>query len=272
LAIGLLVAALTAVPSAAATPPQYLAVGDSVPVWNGNHSYPNLIRAHYRGELSGLRLTNLAESGATSTSMLRGGQYTRALRFLRARRGHVALITIDIGGNDILVCVGPGGAAGPDSPCATRTRATIRHNIRRMLRGFARVAPGVPVIGMTYYDPYLGHWLAGGTYRELALSTLPGLRALNADLTSVYGGVATTADVEGAFQVYDFDTMTNSLWGRVPVAVERACSLLNITCHEGAPEDFGDDPNLRGARVIAQEFEKKIDLLCLRRHRAFRRC
>jgi hypothetical protein len=185
----------------------------------------------------------------------------------------VALITIDIGGNDINRCVGPGGPAGPNSPCSVKTRAEIRKNIRKMLRGFARVAPSVPVIGMTYYDPYLGHWLAGGTYRDLALATLPGLRAVNDDLTSVYGGEALTADVEGAFQVYDFDTMVDSPWGHVPIAVERACSLLNITCHAGAPMGYGEDPNERGARVIAREFEKRIDLLCVRRHRSgFRRC
>jgi lysophospholipase L1-like esterase len=266
LVTGLIAAALTAATPAAAAPPRYLALGDSAAMWNGNHSYPNLIRAHYR-----LRLTNLSESGATTISMKQGGQYRRALGFLRRHRGHVALITVDIGGNDINRCVGPGGPGGPDSPCAVQTRATIRRNIRTMLRGFAHVAPRVPVVGMTYYDPYLGHWLAGGSYRDVALATLPGLRAVNATLTKVYGGKALTADLEGAFHVYDLDTMVDSEWGHIPIAVERACTLLNITCHAGAPMGYGEDPNERGARVIARAFEQKIDQLCVRSHR-FRRC
>ena len=258
--LALLVAVVAAAP-ASAERPRYLALGDSVPVWNGKRSYPNLIQRHLRPKLPRLALTNLAVSGATTASMLRGGQYASARRYLRAHRGHVALITIDLGGNDIVGCAGMGG---PDNPCATRARATIRRNLTTMLRGLRRFAPGVPVIGMTYYDPYLGYWLAGGGYRDLALSTVPGLVVLNKLLTKLYGGPARTADVEGAFRSTDLDTMVASRWGTVPVAVARACSWLDITCVPGQPEGFGDDPNERGAAVIAHAFERKIDAIIRR--------
>jgi lysophospholipase L1-like esterase len=253
--VALLLSAIVAAP-ASADRPRYLALGDSVPVWNGKRSYPNLIQRHLRHRLPRLALRNLAASGATTDSMLKGSQYLEARRYLRAHRGHVALITIDIGGNDIVGCAGMGG---PDSPCSKRALAQINRNLTTMLRGLRRSAPRVPVIGMTYYDPYLGYWLAGGDYRDLALSTVPGLVELNKLLTKVYGGRAKTADVEGAFRSTDLNTMVASRWGTVPVAVARACSWLDITCVPGQPEGFGDDPNAKGAKVIARAFERKID-------------
>jgi lysophospholipase L1-like esterase len=253
-----LVAALALASAAPAGAAEYLALGDSVPVWNGAHSYPNLIQRHYqRSTLPRLGLTNLAISFENTTSMIRGGQYGRAKAFLRAHRGHVALITIDIGGNDIVGCVAAGGA-DPKSPCAVEARAAIKRNLTSMLRGLHRLAPGVPIYGMTYYDPFLGDWLGGGSYRDTALSTLPGLRTLNDELRTLYGGAKWTADVEGVFRSYDFDTIVSSPWGDVPIAVQRACAWLDITCTPGQPEGFGDDPNEDGAVVIAREFERTI--------------
>ncbi len=238
----------------------YLALGDSVPVWNGIGSYPDLIVAHYRRSRPALRLENLAVSGETTSSMLDYGQYRAGLSFLKAHRGHVALITIDIGGNDIVGCVGT-REANPQSPCARQARATIRRNLTKMLAGIHAQAPRVRVIGMNYYDPFLGDWLAGGTWRRLALSTLPGLLALNQELTSLYGGARRTADVQGAFHSTDFKTRVASQWGRVPIAVQRACTWLVIECHRNAPEGFGDDPSGAGAVAIAAAFERRIGAL-----------
>ena len=44
----------------------------------------------------------------------------------------------------------------------------------------------------------------------------------------------------------------------MPLAVERACTLLDITCIVGQPEIFGDDPNVKGATLIAETFESLI--------------
>ncbi len=250
----------------------YLALGDAVGVSPGVRSYPYLLRAQYEDKLRGLRLKDIAVSGETTTSMLQGGQYVRAGRFLRAHKGHIALITIDIGGNDIVGCVTPNGVS-PNSPCAEGARAMIRRNLGKVLAGLHAAAPGVPVIGMSYYDPFLGDWLAGGAYRSLALSTLPGLLTLNRELTSLYGGTNNTADVQHAFRSTDFKTAVASSWGRIPIAVQRACAWLNTRCHQGAPERFGDVPNDAGAAAISSAFEHKVDRLCVRRSSAvFRRC
>jgi lysophospholipase L1-like esterase len=269
LSVNVAVAVTAASPNARAKPLYYLALGDSVPVWNGAKSYPYRILAHYQPRLRGLMLDDIAVSGATTESMLTGGQYDTALQFLRAHRGHVALITIDIGGNDLVGCI---GVTGIDPACATQARATIKRNLRKMLGGLRASAPHVPLFGMTYYNPFLGNWLAGGAGRSLTRATTPGLLALNHELTSLYGGAKTTADVQGAFAATDFKKIVPSPWGAIPIAVKRACSWLDITCRAGAPEGFGDDPNPIGAAVIASAFERRIGVLSpalslRRRHR-----
>jgi hypothetical protein len=190
--------------------------------------------------------------------MLQAGQYQDALQFLRAHRRHVALITIDIGGNDLVGCV---SATGIDKRCGTQARATIKRNLGRMLAGLRAAAPHARLFGMTYYNPFLGNWLAGGPARSLTLATTPGLLALNRELTHLYGGAKNTADVQGAFRATDFKTIVPSAWGHVPIAVKRACKWLDIGCQSGALEQFGDDPNVAGAGVIASAFERKIGVL-----------
>jgi lysophospholipase L1-like esterase len=241
----------------------YLALGDSVPVWNGTHSYPYLLLSHYERRLPGLRVHDIAISGETTTSMRDDGQYRQALRFLRTHRRHVALITIDIGGNDIVGCSPPAGL-DPTGPCVIKARATIKRNLRVMLAGLRKAAPGVPVIGMNYYDPFLGDWLAGGPDRSFAISTVPALGALNRELAKLYG-TKNTADVQGAFHATDLNTIVASPWGNIPIAVQRACAWLDIGCQPGGPETFGDDPNNPGAAVIASAFEHTIDTQCTRK-------
>jgi lysophospholipase L1-like esterase len=251
----------------------YLALGDAVPVSSGPNSFPDLILGHYRRRLPGLHLNDIAISGETTTSMLRGGQYKEALSFLRAHLGHVALITIDMGGNDIVRCGLSLATADPNSRCAVRARATIQQNLSMILAGLHAAAPGVPVIGMNYYDPLLGDWLGGGTSRALALTTLRGLVVLNRELDSLYGGAENTANVQGQFGSLDLTTMVPSPWGEVPIAVDRACSWLHVFCHAGAREGFGDVPNDAGAVAITSAFERRIDELCVRpRAGLFTRC
>jgi lysophospholipase L1-like esterase len=232
----------------------YVALGDSVPVWDGSHSYPHLLRNHYRTSVPGLALKDMAVSGATTTSMLEGGQYRSALRFLTSHVGQITLITIDIGGNDIVGCA---SATGIDKSCVTTGLATVEKNLSTMLSGLRAAAPSVPLVGMTYYDPFLGDWLAGGEARTLALDSLSVVGTLNRELVSLYGR-SSTAAVAHAFATDDDSTFVGSPWGSVPVDVDRACSWLDITCQVGQTEGFGDDPNVPGQRQIAAAFESTI--------------
>jgi hypothetical protein len=233
----------------------YVALGDSVPVWDGSNSYAHLLENHYLSSVPGLTLEDMAVSEATTTSMRDDGQYRTALRFLRGHPGHIALITIDIGGNDLVHCATP---AGIDKTCVTTGLATVDKNLSAMLSGLRVAAPSAPIIGMNYYDPFLGDWLAGGKIRTLALDSLSVVTDLNNELVSLYGGSPTTADVAAAFRTQNHTTLVGSLWGTVPVDVDRACSWLDITCRVGQSEGFGDDPNIAGQQRIAATFERTI--------------
>lgn len=47
------------------------------------------------------------------------------------------------------------------------------------------------------------------------------------------------ANVEGAFDSTEMVRFVSSPWGRVPVAVDRACRLLDITCRAGSSNCSG---------------------------------
>ena len=233
------------------TPTYYLALGDSVPVWDGSHSYPHLLLAKYRQSMPSLQMTNLAVSGATTISMRTGGQYSAALAFLGAHEGHIAFITLDIGGNDVLPC-----SHDTEFSQCTQVKA-MKTNIEAMLTGLHGAAPGIPIFDMTYYDPLLGNWFVGGATRANVLAGVPVLVDLNQTLTALYGAKY-TAPVATAFQVTDSTTFEASPWGHAPVDVVKACQWLDIVCHSGRAETFGDDPNVSGQTQIAEAFEHVI--------------
>ena len=244
--------------------PHYLALGDSVPMWNGGQSYPYDIAFNYPADRS-LDLEDLACSGETTSSMLSGptcapspyaSQMQEALAFLQQYGSKTALITIDVGGNDVVGCV---SSTGIDQQCVTNAVATMTTNLKSILTQLQQAAPSVPIIAMNYFDPFLGDWLAGGATQATALQTVSALSTFNGVLSQIYSQFnVQVADVFDAFQTSDLTDMVSSQWGTVPVAVNDACMWLDITCTAGQSEGFGDDPNVTGATVIAGSFEKVI--------------
>jgi lysophospholipase L1-like esterase len=262
-----------ALPAASATVSTvyYLALGDSVPVWNGMNSYPYQIASHYSSSLPGLQVVDMACSGETTATMLSNSlcapaparsQLQEATAFLQARHGSVALITIDIGGNDLLPCV---NGTTVDLACIQQTESTAVSNLDTILNALRQSAgASVPIFGMNYYDPFLGDWLAGGAIQSEAVLSVSLLGDFNGLLTGAYQKAnAPVADVASAFDTTDLTHQVSSQWGEVPLAVDKACTLLDITCQSGQPEGFGDDPNDAGAAVIAQAFEQVTDPVIL---------
>jgi hypothetical protein len=245
----------------------YLSLGDSVGMWDGDRSYPDLLADQYRaGELSRLRLVDMSCSGETTSSMIAhstcapgGSQYRNAVGSFRAHRGDVALVTIGVGGNDVVPCA----YAGAPASCVANGLKTMQTDLAVILPGLQRAAgPGVRFVGMNIFDPLLGDWLAPGTGRSFALAAVGGVKLLNADMEKSFAATAIpVANVEGAFDSNDLGHFVSSPWGRVPVAVDVACKLLDITCRLGSDEGFGDDPNAAGAVVIAHAFETVIGTL-----------
>ncbi len=116
-----------------------------------------------------LKLVKLGCPGETTSSMINGptpagtsgghctykagSQLKQADKFLAKHKGKVALMTIDIGANDVDGCATGGSINGPASAAGEQS---INTNVP-MIAAALRKAGGkkVEMVGMTYYDPFL---------------------------------------------------------------------------------------------------------------------
>ena len=99
-------------------------------------AYPALTATRLEAAGGELTLENLGCSGETTTSLLKGGkcdfaagsQLEQAEKLLKGS-SDVSLVTVDIGGNDLLRCVR--GGAQIDTRCVTAGVGTVRRTCRR---------------------------------------------------------------------------------------------------------------------------------------------
>jgi lysophospholipase L1-like esterase len=265
-------AALTACSSPAAKPPPpssyYLALGDSLsrgvqPDAAGasvetGQGYPDLVYATLLASHPALRLVRLGCPGETTKTMMHGGichysagsQLAAATAFLRAHRGHVFLVTIDIGANDLEDCGNRPSLTQLAScigqlPKATANVAAILASLR------AAAGPGVRIVGMNYYLPALAEWRSGLLGRATAQLSEKFAVAYDDLLKRAYGQAGiTVANVFGAFETTNFgDPVTVPGIGSVPRNVARICQWT----WECAPPPRGPNQhaNAAGYRVIA---------------------
>ena len=106
------------------------------------------------------------------------------------------------------------------------------------------VGPGVPIVGMTYYDPFLAEiWFT--SFDLVALQAEAESHIVNGALESVYGSLGDPiAEVDQAFSNNDTTIQSNGL----PLDVQRICEWT-WTCVAGDIH-----PNATGYGVIAQSF------------------
>ena len=155
----------------AAPPVQYyVALGDSIAAGVGAstaaNDYVNVVYQHELVSHPGLQLVNLACSGATTGSVINGPgcSYTTGTQlgdaeaFLRAHPGQVAMLTIDIGANDVDGCL---GSSGVQTSCVQAGFNQISSNLPLILSGLRAADPTLAIYGMDYYDPFLNQWLTG---------------------------------------------------------------------------------------------------------------
>jgi lysophospholipase L1-like esterase len=213
-------------------------------------------------------LRNFACDGATTTSVLHQvgcplpapgpdavsypsrTQTAAADQFIARHRGQVGLITVSIGGNDILGCA----AAAIFIPCVTQALTGIGANLHQILAGLRQAAgPAVPIIGLTYPDVYLGLYTSTDpSQKSLALVSIAGFQHLfNPALEAEYGDVgAVFIDVTAATGAYVPLAQTRP-WpsaksASIPVAVADICSLTYYCQLQDV------HPKTRGYRVIAR--------------------
>jgi lysophospholipase L1-like esterase len=266
LVLGSLLALVVAAGAGGSAAPRtiyYVALGDSLAAGTQpgrlftDEGYADQLYALERERRPGLRLRKLACPGETTTAFRRGGrcpyprktQLAQATAFLRAHRGRIALVTIDIGANDFLLC------RGATLRCAARSLASVRRNLPPILRALRRAAgPRVRIVGMDYYAPLVARWTDGRSGQAEAAAHVAFVASGNALLRSLYRrGGAKVARVEGAFATRDFRTFeTIPEAGRVPRNVAQVCRLTWM-CSRGDIH-----PNDAGYRLIAFAFDRVL--------------
>jgi lysophospholipase L1-like esterase len=272
-ALGLLAAGILAVPAVGASsvpqasgPAYQLSLGDSLAAGVGattnSLGYVDQIAAAESSSFPGLRVEDLACSGATTSSMISGPgcsyvtgtQLGDAEAFLRDHPGSVRYVTIDIGINDIGRCYS-GVPVGPG--CDTAGLSQVATDLPIILQALETAAPGVPIFGMDYYNPFLADWVVDGLAGPgLTTEVAAPFNTLNSALTQLYGaGGAIPVDVEGSFATRDF-VMTGRWNGAtVPQNVARTCEWTYM-CDGSALSIHANDA---GHAHIAGDFEQAID-------------
>jgi lysophospholipase L1-like esterase len=270
--VAVLVAALsagvaTASGSAGAGTHYYVALGDSLaegyqPNGDVGHGYADQLYDVLKGDDKTLELENLACGGETTSSMIsgvmpwggvgsryfcgyrarsaqlaHGSQLADALDFLHAHRQFVSLITIDIGGNDVLT-----GAPLP----------TVAANLSSILDQLRDAAgPEVPIVGMNYYHPFLPEVWSATHDVSAVQAEADSVAAFNDFLEGIYSDKGDPyADVERAFQVTDTTLVDTDGNGTpdTPLDVTRVCAWTWMC-------SIGDlHPNTAGYGVMAQAF------------------
>jgi lysophospholipase L1-like esterase len=218
-----------------------LSLGDSLaqgvqPDQNGqdvetNQGYVDDLFATERSGSPKLRLVKLGCPGETTTSMISGGvcpyragsQLAQAVRFLHAHGRLTAFVTIDIGANNVDGCVNDGTI---DIQCIEAGFAAAQADlpvIMSALRGAA--GSGVPIVGMSYYDPFLAAWLQGPDGQVLAEESVELTVEFNDLLGGLFGAAGSAvAAVQGAFATTDFaDMRFLPGFGEVPLNVYDVC-------------------------------------------------
>lgn len=260
--------------SARGRPVYYLALGDSlskgVQLEDGvatDDGYANQLFKHLKDSNPDLELYQLGcEVTETTKTMLRGRgtctydhrtQLADAVAFLRKHRGSIALVTIDVGANDIEPCA---KALDIDDECVKEAFIQVAAHLPPILAALRLAAgPHVPIVGMNYYNPFLAAWLAGlqGIPQGFALAqeSAEKLAAFNGLLGSIYRFFRMpVADVAAAFESDDFTTPAQlpGIPVDVPLNVAMICGLT-FMCPQ---QDI--HPNVDGYATITGAFLKVL--------------
>jgi lysophospholipase L1-like esterase len=246
--------------------------------------YPRSYAADLAARL-GLRLIDLGCPGETTTSMISHpalgectqlyegefgapNQQAAAQSFLARHDSDVALVTIDLGANDLSRCALPSKVTAVS--CFTKQVAHVAATLPRILKvlrsALGRDDPGAHIVGMNYYDPYLGlAFRPGGTEAKAeASASLLAVESLNVAVGAIFKdhGVA-VANVGGAFRTTALFPLGSYDGARLPENVVQVCRWTHM-CPRTASTQADVHPNDGGYRAIAVVFESVANALALR--------
>ncbi|MHA6762529.1 SGNH/GDSL hydrolase family protein [Streptacidiphilus sp. PAMC 29251] len=252
-----------------APPRYYVSLGDSLAAGyqpdvhtNTSLSYTDQLYAQLKKHDPRLVHIKLGCSGETTGTLINGGictypgatsQLDAAVKFLRAHRGEVRYVTLDIGANNVDSCLAGGSI---DQACTAAGVATVATQLPQIAKALHRAGGNTPqYAGMNYYDPFLAVWLTGPAGQGLAQQSTVLSKELNGVIAKGFhrNGFA-VADVSRAFSTDDFtDQATLPGVGTVPLNVARICAWT----WECTPyHDIHANPT--GYGVLAAAFEKTL--------------
>jgi lysophospholipase L1-like esterase len=267
----LLAGALAVAPSAGATnpvPPFYLALGGSGSVGlqpTAAHPRGQPTDSGYANDLLGLErsrwpdltLVQLGCPGTTTAAMLtgvghchhhyrEGSQLAAALLFLRSHPSTV-LVTVDLGFNDVLPCL---RHEVVDDGCMTGALGALHDQLVQILTQLrAAATPGMMIVGMGHYDPYLGDYVRPGG-QAFALASVGAIERLDDVMRSTYAAEGVPmADIASPFDMTDNAPVTLPGFGAVPGNVARVCSLTWMCT--APPLGPNSHPNDAGYRAMS---------------------
>jgi lysophospholipase L1-like esterase len=225
LVLGLLVS--LASPALAAPERYYVSLGTSLSVGiqpdaNGDEAltdegYADQLHRLLQIKDRRLRLVKLGCPGETTVSMIKGkdegskctyrggSQLAEAVAFLQAHPRAVSLVTIDMGANDVLPCVGVSDIVA----CVSAAFTSVGWNLTIILDALQAAAPGVPIVAMNYYNPFVAAWPQDLAFESNVLLNIGfnGVPGFNDLLESIYASrkmPVPVADVARAFHSADF--------------------------------------------------------------------
>ena len=231
-----------------------------------DRGYNDVLYAQLRKRIPNLKLVKLGCPGESTTSYLtgkgnvagldckpKGGSQRKAAEaFLTAHRraGNLALVTLDVGNNDLAGCLKDGQI---DGACLSTGIRAVQKNLPVIVKGLRKAAAKrTPIAGATFYDPFLALYLDPST-RAVALASASVAKDVNTKVAAALGTAKLRiARIDEAFETYTTDTTTTYNGQEVPVAVRRVCELTWM-CAQG-----NIHANDAGYRLMAATFRKAL--------------
>jgi lysophospholipase L1-like esterase len=279
----LALAGLTASAEAKSSKRFYLSLGDSLsvgvqpgaagPSVNTKQGYARQLAK----KVGGLKLVEYGCGNATTGSFIDGSrpcaparktpyknksrstsQLAAAVKFLKAERGKVAFVTIDIGANDLQICSKNGNI---DLNCVNTGIANIKKFGPKIAKAL-RKAGGrkLPMAVSTLYDPFLQQWFSGSTGQAIAQASVDLARKqVNPAIVKAFKPSGfKIAKTDTAFDTYTPFSKTTTFGGRgdVPVAVAQVCKLTHMC--DAPPKGPNIHANKQGYGVMANAFRKAL--------------
>jgi lysophospholipase L1-like esterase len=253
--------------AAPATGGVYLALGDSLaasfqPEGDQHSGYAEQAFQLEQAANPDLRLVKLGCPGERTNTIDRprrlchyaeGTQLDQAVAVLEEQ--HVAFVTLHIGANDLFPCFRFRQGV-LDQACVDDRLPKVAARLGSIVETLRTADPGVPIMGLTYFDPLLALWTAPGFPHDLVTENAGVWHSINETLAQTYAGLdVTVADVEAAFSTADFEPIVHVRgFGDLPLNVARVCEWSFMCATRG------DDshPNTIGYAAITRAVEAAL--------------